>query len=179
MKWILIRHGKTLGNLEGRYIGCRTDEPLCEQGIQALKRNVYPPVQKVFVSPMKRCIQTAQILYPDTPIEIVEDFRECDFGDFENRNYFELNGNEAYQRWIDSGGRLPFPHGESRQSFSQRCLKAFNQLESTGDCAIIAHGGTLMAIMEASTGKDYFDFHLKNGEGYILYGNGRYELLFK
>ena len=27
----LIRHGKTKGNLEGRYIGT-TDEPLCEEG---------------------------------------------------------------------------------------------------------------------------------------------------
>ena len=31
----LIRHGKTKGNLEGRYIGT-TDEPLCEEGKQSL-----------------------------------------------------------------------------------------------------------------------------------------------
>ena len=30
MSVYLIRHGLTNGNLEGRYIGCRTDEPLCE-----------------------------------------------------------------------------------------------------------------------------------------------------
>ena len=29
MRWVLIRHGQTQGNLEHRYIGCRTDEPLC------------------------------------------------------------------------------------------------------------------------------------------------------
>ena len=48
MKWILIRHGKTLGNLEGRYIGCRTDECLCEEGQAALLERSYPPVQKIF-----------------------------------------------------------------------------------------------------------------------------------
>ena len=32
----LIRHGKTKGNLEGRYIGT-TDEPLCEEGKQSLR----------------------------------------------------------------------------------------------------------------------------------------------
>ena len=32
MKLIFIRHGKTAGNLERRYIG-RTDEPLCDEGI--------------------------------------------------------------------------------------------------------------------------------------------------
>ena len=33
---ILIRHGKTRGNLEGRYVG-RTDEPLCPEGVAALE----------------------------------------------------------------------------------------------------------------------------------------------
>ena len=30
MQLLLIRHSITAGNLEHRYIGCRTDEPLCE-----------------------------------------------------------------------------------------------------------------------------------------------------
>ena len=37
------------------------------------------------------------------------------FGSFEGKTYFDLNGNEDYQRWIDSGGTLPFPGGESRE----------------------------------------------------------------
>ena len=179
MKWILIRHGQTRGNTEGRYIGRRTDEPLCEAGIQALQSRRYPPVCKVYASPMKRCLETARLIYPGVPVEIVEDFQECDFGDFENKNHAELNGTAAYQRWIDSNGTLPFPNGESRRSFSERCVKAFKKLEAAEDCAIVAHGGTIMAIMEASTGGDYFDFQLKNGEGYRLYENGSYEILFE
>ena len=50
---ILVRHGKTAGNLEGRYIGSRTDEPLCEEGIHALEEKVregiYPPDRKSVV----------------------------------------------------------------------------------------------------------------------------------
>lgn len=65
---ILVRHGKTAGNLEGRYIGSRTDEPLCEEGIHALEEKVregtYPPVDLVYASPMIRCRQTAKILWP-------------------------------------------------------------------------------------------------------------------
>ena len=101
MRWILIRHGLTQGNLESRYIGCHTDEPLCEKGIEALKEKRYPPVQRVFSSPMKRCLETAAILYPSVPVEIVPAFRECDFGLFENKNYLELNGRQDYQAWID------------------------------------------------------------------------------
>ena len=178
MRWVLIRHGKTQGNLEHRYIGCRTDEPLCAQGIAELKEKRCPAVQRVYVSPMKRCLETAAILYPGIPAETVEDFRECDFGDFENRNYAELNGRADYQAWIDSNGEMPFPGGESRAAFAARCQKAFDAIcRQTDDCALIAHGGTLMAIMEkyAHPAGSYYDFQVGNGEGFLLNEDGSWQ----
>lgn len=184
MKWILIRHGQTQGNLERRYIGCRTDEPLCAQGWRSIAPSLYPRVSRVFVSPMLRCTQTARLLYPDLVPEMVDDLRECDFGAFENLCYEELNGRADYQHWIDSGGQLPFPGGESRSAFSKRCVQAFErlrQLEPSRDCAIIAHGGTIMAIMEAYAVPkgSYFDFQVPCAAGYVLEQDGRYQpLLF-
>ena len=64
MKCVLIRHGKTAGNLAGRYIGCRTDEPLCPEGIAQLRMGRYPAVERVFASPLRRCRETARLLYP-------------------------------------------------------------------------------------------------------------------
>ena len=182
MKWILIRHGQTQGNLEHRYIGCRTNEPLCPEGIASLQGKSYPPAAKVFVSPMKRCLETAVLLYPDVPTEVVEDFRECDFGDWENKNYAELNGSADYQAWIDSGGEIPFPGGESRAEFAARCVRAFDELLTRNlqeDCAIIAHGGTIMAIMEryAKPKGNYYDFQARNGNGHILSEDSRYTVL--
>lgn len=180
MKWVLIRHGRTQGNAEHRYIGCRTDESLCAEGMTALQKKNYPPAAKVFVSPMKRCMETAALIYPGVPMERVVDFRECDFGSFENRNYAELNGNADYQAWIDSNGELPFPGGESRARFAARCVAAFEKIRmQTQDCAIIAHDGTLMAIMEkfAVPAGSYYDFQVKNGCGFILHDDGRYERL--
>ena len=179
MRWILIRHGATRGNLEGRYIGCRTDEPLCPEGRDALSGKTFPPVKRVFVSPMKRCRETADLLYPNIPVEVIPDFRECDFGLFENRNYTELNGRADYQAWIDSNGELPFPGGESRKAFSARCREAFLELrrrEMEADCALIVHGGTIMAIMEAwaQPPAGYYDYRVGNGYGYILEENGIY-----
>ena len=179
MNWILIRHGLTQGNTEKRYVGCRTDEPLCAEGIARLKQNAYPPVRHVFCSPMRRCLETAELIYPGIRPEVVRDFRECDFGAFEYHNYTELNGQDDYQAWIDSGGELPFPGGESRADFSSRCLKAFETLKNSApyeDCALIAHGGTIMAIMEAMAEPkgNYYDFQVKNGCGYILHDDGTY-----
>ncbi|HPY84644.1 MAG TPA: histidine phosphatase family protein [Ruminococcus flavefaciens] len=169
MKIIFIRHGLTSGNMEGRYIGS-TDEPLCPDGIVALRELSCPDSGIVVCSPMKRCIQTADILYPNAKKVICDDFRECDFGDFEGRNYRELSGNEYYQTWIDSGGNLPFPNGESPEDFRSRTVAAFESIMSRyAHCdtlAFVVHGGTIMAVMDRFSfpHRDYFDWHIKNGE---------------
>ena len=177
MRWILIRHGKTKGNLEGRYIGCRSDEPLCPEGTEELVQGTYPAVSRVYTSPMRRCLETAELLYPGIDPEIVPEFRECDFGEFEGKNYAELNGRDDYQAWIDSGGELPFPGGESRAEFAVRCLKAFEEIRKKApqeDCALIVHGGTVMAIMEqyGLPQKPFFDYQTPNGCGFILEADG-------
>ena len=182
MRWVLIRHGQTQGNLERRYIGCRTDEPLCAAGREALRVCRYPAVSRVFASPMRRCVETAAILYPGIRPEIVPDFRECDFGAFEGKNYAELSGRADYQVWIDSGGALPFPGGEGRDAFAARCVRAFERLRAQDireDCALIAHGGTIMAIMEryALPKGGYFDYQVGNGEGFVLSPDGTYQRL--
>ena len=179
MTWILIRHGMTRGNLERRYIGMRTDEPLCPQGVAQLRAKAYPPVRRVFASPMARCLETARMIYPGIPLEVVGDFRECDFGAFENLNHDALNGRADYQAWIDSGGELPFPGGESRAAFADRCVRAFERLRRRGireDCAIVAHGGTIMAVMAryARPAGSYFDYQVPNGEGFLLRPDGAY-----
>lgn len=176
MVFYLIRHGKTRGNLERRYIGV-TDEPLCDQGISELKDSKSKfPIQKLFVSPMLRCRETADILFPGMEQEIVEDFRECDFGLFENKNYLELAREPEYQRWVDSQGMLPFPGGECRENFSKRCVSAFYQMEDkclreqTVSAAMVVHGGTIMSIMEqvGIPSGSYYDFQVENGRGFCL-----------
>ena len=76
----LVRHSITYGNTLGRYIGKRTDEPLTEDGIALVKHRYYPQVQAVFTSPLKRCVQTAALCYPGTPVHTLEELAECDFG---------------------------------------------------------------------------------------------------
>lgn len=178
IKLIFLRHGSTQGNLEGRYIG-RTDESLCEKGRKQLENAVYPNVDIVFSSPMKRCLETAHILYEDKPFYIIEDAKECDFGDFENKNYKELNGNKDYQQWIDSNGTLPFPRGEDITAFKKRSLHAFTQMldimneQSITSAAIVTHGGVIMSILEAYSSHDFYDFQIKNGQGFeVMYEEG-------
>ena len=172
----LIRHSITEGNLQKRYIGM-TDEPLCEEGILLLKqirqRRKQKEADHVYTSPLKRCIETAKWLYPDLPLTVEEELRECHFGRFENKNYRDLDGDEAYQSWIDSNGTLPFPGGEDPKAFKERSVRAFLRIieeEKKEKIAFVIHGGTIMSIMEAliQPSKSYYKWYVKNGCGYHL-----------
>ncbi len=172
MKLYLIRHGITKGNQEKRYIGGKTDEELIPEGIRIL-REIHPPkVQRIYASPMKRCIQTAEILYPRQKIHVLEEFRETDFGRFENKNYEELKEDREYMLWLNSGGTMDFPSGESRDGVKIRVLagvsRVVKELKNLNlhTAALVIHGGTIMHIMEAYGPGDgnFYDFQIKNGE---------------
>ena len=174
---IFLRHGMTIENEQHRYLG-NTDTSLSRNGIcklQALQKNgTYPKTDILFCSPMKRCTETAEILYPNhTPIYIPE-WREMDFGEFEGKNYIELQKNPNYQAWIDSNGTLPFPGGESREEFKRRNVTGFQK--AVNGClrngislaALVVHGGTIMNVMEeyADEDRSFYDWHVQNGKGY-------------
>lgn len=190
-----IRHGMTQANGEHRYLG-KTDEPLSETGIRLLqeKKKEYfsSPPEFLYTSPMKRCVQTAELLFERNPI-LIPEWKEMDFGQFEGKNYEELKDDPCYQKWIDSNGTLPFPGGESREQFIRRSMEGFDRMMSdilkrseknTGiqndtdprylnsdrgteiPVVTVVHGGTIMAVLSSLTGVEYFDFQVKNGEGY-------------
>lgn len=174
MNITFIRHGTTKGNLEKRYIGI-TDEPLCLIGREDIKQNIksnrYPHTDIVVASPMVRCIETAKLIYKKQELYICNKMSECNFGNFENKNYLELSENKDYQKWIDSNGTLAFPEGESIEEFKDRCIQGFQTYiqEFNGlDIVFVIHGGTIMAILEkfAFPRKDYYDWRIANGSGY-------------
>lgn len=137
MRVLFIRHGKTLGNMEKRYIG-RSDEALADvtkdliQNMDLeLKQIIASSEWFYYSSPMRRCVETLELLtqkaWNALPLVLVDDLRECDFGCFEGKNYLELQNDKRYQRWIDSNGEMDFPEGEKIQAFKERCQKAFYQ----------------------------------------------------
>ncbi|MDO5156821.1 MAG: histidine phosphatase family protein [Eubacteriales bacterium] len=178
MKIVFVRHGKTAWNEEGRYLG-KTDMPLSDGGKEQLKewkQEMPQEVACVLVSPMKRCLETAELLYETAEKIIIPEWSEIDFGVFEGKNYKELSGDAQYQQWIDSNGTLPFPNGESRQAFIARSLDGWNHAKQVLQGKIkqdnhlpqtvvaVVHGGTIMAVCSSVLGGDYFDYQVKNGE---------------
>lgn len=154
----LIRHGQTEANETGAYIG-RTDLPLSARGVKELlemKRiYTYPYAARFFTSPLTRCKQTLQLLYPDCRPEVVDGLAECDFGDWENRRISELKNREDFLQWMSGTKGATIPHGEDTAAFQQRVMTAFesvvNSLLHSGEteAVICTHGGVIMLIMAA------------------------------
>lgn len=171
----LIRHSKTVGNLYGRYIG-KTDEHLCKEGVILAESKIFPQVSHIYLSPLKRCIETAYIIYEGLKLIIIDELRECDFGDFENKNYKELSGNEDYQKWIDSNGSIAFPNGESPEQFKKRSIIGFDKVvddiieNKVKDAAMIVHGGTIMSVLDKYSypNKDFYCWQVGNCCGYLI-----------
>ena len=176
LKVTLIRHFATHGNLQKKYIGI-TDEPLCEEGKLKLKSIHYPEVEAVFSSPMIRCVETAKLIYPNHIPVLYDGFRECDFGEFENKNYKKLNNHPYYQAWVDSNGTLPFPGGEDIVQFKDRSIKAFDEvinlclMKGYQSIGIIVHGGTIMSILDkySHPNEGYFHWQVGNGLGFTAF----------
>lgn len=169
----LIRHGATPSNKEKRYIG-RTDEDLDEEACSTLMimQNSAPECELVASSPLRRATHTAELLFPHRKVICIPELTETDFGLFEGKTFQELNGNPVYQAFVDSNGETAFPEGESKAEASLRSVSGFrkvlNEIYAQGckQAAIVAHGGTIMAIMSELTSEDYYDFHVSNLEGY-------------
>lgn len=181
MKIVFIRHLKTPGNEKRQYIG-RTNENLSEQAVEEFRQRqeqstggLYPPVQHVIASPLKRCIQTAELIYPGQEISVEPMLRECDFGEYEQKTYEELKNEPEYIRWMESGGMTVFPGGEEQTSFRRRCVDGVKRwiarlLEDGADsAAFVVHGGTIMAVLSelAEDKHEFYHWQVENGGGYV------------
>ena len=178
----LIRHGLTQGNQEKKYIGQRENPPLSERGRLELEekkaQNLYPRAEALYTSPLLRCAETAQILYPMLVPIALPSLMEQDCGDFEGKTYEQLKDNPVYRRWIDTAGMIPPPGGESTGEFTQRLSSALGKIGNDAltahfkSVAVITHGGCIMTALsrlsdDANTSpSSFYGFQAVNGGGY-------------
>lgn len=197
MKILLLRHGATAGNEQRKYIG-RTDEPLSGQGIAQARTLAERGIRVetvfsaergiragtawsvpacVYVTPLVRTRQTAAILFPGAEQIVVDDLREMDFGDFEDRSAEEMAEDAAYREWVEGECEGPCPGGESKADFSRRVQEAFARViaarmeaaSSREPAVFVVHGGTIMAVLEkyARPAMGFYEGHVQNCQGIV------------
>lgn len=181
-KLYFFRHGMTEGNLEGRYIGV-TDVDLCQDGIDELEKLKqkfeYPPVGKVYTSPLKRCTCTAALLYPEMQAIVADDLREYDFGIYENKSLEELKTDETFLQWLRSGMTLAPENGEGMDAFGQRIKRGIDGIikdmmkNKVSSAAVITHGGVIMTLLSMCglPRRKPMEWVVSNGKGYAVLVN--------
>lgn len=174
-----IRHGRISETLKGAYIGT-TDVPLSERGKAELLRldreYKYPGAMAVFTSPLKRCTQTAQLLYPQQKPIIIDQLSECNFGEWEGKTAEDLKNEPDFEKWLSGSSEVKPPRGESNAAFTRRICNMFESIveglmkTGTTESVIITHGGvimTLLAVYGLPQAKP-FDWVMDNGFGYSV-----------
>ena len=183
MEIVLIRHGRTPSNDARRYLG-RNDEPLSPGGrehARTLLSSGLPSVERVFSSPLKRCLETAAIAYPaHTPV-VVPEFVEIDFGRFEGRTHDQLMAEEpAYAAWLASGGTSAIPGGETQTELRARCRRGFLNMIATADglerIAAVVHSGVIMALLAefARPPRAFYDCFVQNCQTVLCGWDGKF-----
>lgn len=152
----IIRHGLTVANENGIYIGS-TDMPLSSKGASELAVKMdnfdYPSVQKVYTSPLCRCTETAEILFPEIELLPVDGLRELNLGEFEGKTVDELVNRDDYKKWLRGGKDTRPPKGESLEEMTARVFSALHNIimnmmeEGIAHSAIITHGGIITNML--------------------------------
>ena len=170
----LVRHGRTLLQEEHRYVGS-TDDELSPAGRAEL--TVAPTCPShVYVTPLQRTAQTAEVVFPEAGLVVVAGLEEMDFGMFEGRSHAELEHDEAYCAWLASNCLDPCPQGEDKEGLCERVCIAFAYLmddaiaQGEDSLTLVAHGGTIMAVMErfGQPRRAFFDWRVAHGHGLLL-----------
>lgn len=149
-----IRHGMAEEPEKRLCLGGKTDPSLTPDGVRELRELMdgyqYPYAEKVYVSPMRRCTQTAALLFPDTKTEVMEELRECDLGDFDGKSMKELASDPKFLGWVE--GKNPPPGGEDSETFGQRIACAFDDIlhdmseNHLRETAVVTHGTVIMGL---------------------------------
>jgi broad specificity phosphatase PhoE len=155
---VLVRHGVTDWNREGRFQG-HLDPPLSsagrEEGALVAARLADDPALRPTVllsSTLARASQTADAIARACGVEVTADRRlmELGQGEWEGRTHAQLAVDDAerYRQWR-AGERIP-PGAEPVEAALRRVAAAVDELPRLGDgpACIVSHGGTLRLLAQ-------------------------------
>lgn len=157
MKLLLIRHGQTDWNVEGKIQGSYNSE-LNDNGIRQAKElsekiiNGHYKFSKIYTSRQKRAIKTAQILSEAARIDYVpiEGLEEINLGLWEGLSWAEVKEKfpNEYEEWYVNRRYTQPPQGESYQQMLERVLTVIHKIigENDKNIAIVTHSAVIMCI---------------------------------
>ena len=152
---LLIRHGETVWNREGRFQGA-IDVPLSEKGkAEARQLGAYlrdKPLKAIYSSHLSRALETAQAVarHHHLPVQVVEGLGEINMGEWAGHSWEEIweKWPELGRQWYNSPPESPPPPGGNigLQAGQWRPWKKSRGHASTDLLAVVTHGGVIRAV---------------------------------
>tara|TARA_E500000331_G_scaffold50331_1_gene43434 strand:- start:3223 stop:3804 length:582 start_codon:yes stop_codon:yes gene_type:complete len=162
-KLILIRHAPVISDglfYGSREVACR---PPTIREIENI-RNLVPTKFKLYVSKANRCLTTANFLFPSIKSVKFDGLREQHFGSWEGISYDEIP-NIGPLSSEDLADFQP-PNGESFNEMSLRVNlvleEILSKIGSKDYGIIVAHAGTIRAVLSTLIGKSALSFQVDN-----------------
>ena len=183
---LLVRHGATDWNLQGRCQGA-TDRELNAVGIKqaeeiaaALTRE---SIHAIYSSDLKRARQTAHAISRphNLTVRIEQDVRELDHGALEGLTFNEIKDSypDFLQCWRAEPAEIAVPGGERLIDVAERAWRALHRIverhPSAQKIVVVSHNFPILGIVCKVTGthlNHYRSFHLDPGGVTRLSHNG-------
>ena len=174
MEIVLVRHGATDWNLQGRCQGS-SDRELSEAGVNQACRIAdllgNEELSVIYSSHLRRARQTAELISRphDLPVLIDEDLRELDHGELEGLTFNEIKTrySDFLTRWRSEPADLHVPGGERLAEVAERAWNGLNEIvqrhRSAARILVVSHNFPILGIICRVTGthlNDYRTFHL-------------------
>lgn len=189
---IVVRHGATAWNAEGRYT-TRTDMPLSPLGVEQARATAAAlaaePIERVFCSPLSRARTTAEAIVAaqGRPLEIVTDDRltEIDAGPFEGLTPAQIDAGplaEAHARWHTDVDPVTPQGAETLESARDRVAAFSADVSALPGTSLVVSHGSLMRVLVAAVvlGADpaaHRRLWLENGHWAVIEHDERARLL--
>jgi broad specificity phosphatase PhoE len=163
MHLLLIRHGETDWNNEGRIQG-HTDTPLNACGIEQAERLAarlaIEKIDAIYTSPLARARVTADAIAQKHGLAAIADDRlkEKFLGELEGLTSaeFEQRNADLYHAWRASKEHIPLPGEETPLAFRQRVQDFLDEVQArhkeVNQVAVVSHGGTLSMFLATLIG---------------------------
>ena len=189
VRLLLVRHGETDWNRQGRFQG-QIDVPLNENGHRQARQAAdflsAVPIDFAITSSMMRPKETAQAILkqqPEMPLGEEPNFREISHGTWEGK--FEVEIEQEYpgelERWRTEPEAVQMPEGENLQQVWDRATAAWDAMVQTARAAagnangdktrvglVVAHDATNKVILSHVVGAEADRFWcFKQGNGAV------------
>lgn len=185
-KLILIRHGITEWNKQGRYCGYK-DVNLSRKGksqIVKLRKSLKNiSFDRIYCSDRKRALQTRAILFGGGNFTKVKDLREINFGVFEGLKHDEIMERypKVYKEWLANPYKCRIPRAEPMRVFKKRVKDAIKQILSSNrgkTIAVVCHGGVIgIFVSSILKSRDFWSYVPSSASLTIVeYKNNKYKI---